>query len=53
MAPADCHLEKVAFDGSLMQCAMFGQVVAAERMQAMPKWHLERYRCDTRHLNDA
>ncbi|MEF2553650.1 hypothetical protein VQ042_20235 [Aurantimonas sp. A2-1-M11] len=44
-APADCRLEDVAFDGSIMQCALFGQAAAADQLKARPKWHLKRYRC--------
>ncbi|MCB8838720.1 hypothetical protein [Aurantimonas sp. VKM B-3413] len=52
-SPRDCHQENVAFDGSIMQCAMFGQAAAAEHMQARPKWHLARYRCSPRRLTNA
>ena len=44
-APADCRPEQVAFDGSIMQCALFGQAAAVEHLKARPKWHLKRYRC--------
>ena len=52
-APADCHLESVAFDGSVMQCAMFGQAVAAQKLHDRPKWHLKTYRCESRRLSKA
>lgn len=52
-APAECHPENVAFDGSIMQCALFGQAAAVQHLQGRPKWHLKRYRCDTRRFSDA
>ncbi|MEX6504740.1 hypothetical protein [Jiella sp. M17.18] len=51
--PGDCHQENVAFDGSIMQCALFGQAAAAERMRGRPKWHLARYSCSTRRGSNA
>ncbi|MBO0663680.1 hypothetical protein LQ948_13630 [Jiella sp. MQZ9-1] len=51
--PTDCHRENVAFDGSIMQCALFGQAAAANYMRARPKWSLKRYRCSSRRLTDA
>ena len=52
-APNDCHLEDVAFDGSVMQCALFGQAVAARTLQGRPKWYLKTYRCGSRRLSSA
>ncbi|MER0237202.1 hypothetical protein [Fulvimarina sp. MAC8] len=43
--PSECHHENVAFQGTLMQCAMFGQAAAAEHLKGRPKWTLQRYRC--------
>lgn len=43
--PTDCHSEDIAFEGSILQCAMFGQAAAASYMQDQPKWALRRYRC--------
>ena len=51
--PTQCRAEDVAFDGSIMQCAMFGQAVAANYMTGRPKWTLKRYRCSSRRLKDA
>ncbi|RFC64293.1 hypothetical protein DYI37_08120 [Fulvimarina endophytica] len=51
--PQDCHNENVAFDGTLMQCALFGQAVAAEHLKGRPKWALRRYRCGASDLAEA
>ncbi|KQT87956.1 hypothetical protein [Aurantimonas sp. Leaf443] len=51
--PGDCRPEKVAFEGSVLQCAMFGQAAAAQWLTAKPKWHLKKWRCDGRPLDDA
>ncbi|MBO0905929.1 hypothetical protein [Jiella sonneratiae] len=51
--PQNCRAEDVAFDGSIMQCAMFGQAAAATYMNGRPKWSLKRYSCSSRRLKDA
>lgn len=51
--PSNCHKEDVAFEGSIMQCAMFGQAAAANYMGGRPKWSLKRYSCSSRRLKSA
>ncbi|MCQ0986560.1 hypothetical protein [Jiella marina] len=51
--PTDCHKEDVAFDGSIMQCALFGQAAAANYMRGRPKWYVKQYRCGSARLTDA
>jgi hypothetical protein len=40
-----CEKTAIPFDGSLMQCTLFGQQVAAEWMKAHPKRTFKGYRC--------
>ncbi|MCW4113593.1 hypothetical protein NPA31_001285 [Aurantimonas sp. MSK8Z-1] len=49
-APIDCHSEEIAFDGGIMQCAIFGQAAAADYLQGRPKWLLRKWSCGTRRL---
>lgn len=52
-APATCRPEHIAFDGSLLSCAAYGQAVAAEWISTHPKYRLKRYTCGTKRLTDA
>ncbi|MDY8108214.1 hypothetical protein U0C82_03495 [Fulvimarina sp. 2208YS6-2-32] len=51
--PGECHRENVSFQGTLVQCAMFGQVAALEHMKGRPKWSLRRYRCAPVEMSEA
>ncbi|EAU41558.1 hypothetical protein FP2506_14034 [Fulvimarina pelagi HTCC2506] len=51
--PSDCHRENVSFQGTLMQCAMFGQAAAVEHLKGRPKWTLQRYRCEPSDIAEA
>ena len=51
--PEDCHRENVAFQGSMMQCALFGQAAAAEHLKGRPAWLVKKIRCDGRPTTDA
>ncbi len=51
--PAECRPEPVAFQGSVMQCALFGGHVAAEWVGTHPKWFVSKWRCGERPGQDA
>ena len=44
-APTDCRKERIAAEGTMMQCMMAGQIAAAEWIATHPKWRLKRWRC--------
>jgi len=44
-SPAECHREKLPFEGSLMVCAQFGQMAAAQWQTTHPKWEVRRLDC--------
>ena len=51
--PISCRPERVAFDGSLMSCTLFGQAVAAEWISTHPKYRLKKFTCGPRPLPAA
>lgn len=47
-APDRCQNISIPFDGTTMQCALFGQQLASQWLSARPGWQLKRgYRCET------
>ena len=48
MSPDQCRTVQIPFDGTLMQCMLFGQHAAAEWENQNPNWHLQRgYKCES------
>jgi hypothetical protein len=52
-SPDTCRPERVAFEGSLMSCTMYGQAVAAEWISTHPKYRLKKFSCGARPLPTA
>ena len=52
-SPDTCRPERVAFEGSLMSCTLFGQAVAAEWISTHPKYRLKKFSCGARPLPTA
>lgn len=46
VAPASCKEERPAFEGSLLDCTVQGQIVAAQWLAAHPAYTLSRWRCE-------
>ncbi|RZK82985.1 MAG: hypothetical protein EOO66_25205 [Methylobacterium sp.] len=51
--PDTCRPERVAFEGSMMSCTLYGQAVAAEWLATHPKYRLKTYSCGRPRLPTA
>lgn len=45
-APTSCKEERPAFDGSLLACALQGQLLASRWIAERPAYTLTRWRCE-------
>jgi hypothetical protein len=43
--PSECKRQPIDFEGSQIECALYGQQAAIEWLAQHPKWRLAKWRC--------